>query len=402
MSKYQLTRTDDRGIYRRDDGALLVRVRLIDPQTEKEKDTMREVPRDPGQNARGYRLAALKLQQIIRSDIGDTAREASDPHQRFKDYAERRIAQKFEGTQISPSTHAKYKDELERYLIDKWGAMYLDKIEMNDVRAWMAEQGAMVTASKRTPHTVNGYWQLFKWILADASIEFRMPNPCERIPGISLSLHQTYSLKQPNALELDELPDFFKATRSLAPEFYAYFFLGIMTGRRACELRPLRVEGEDSDLDWRTGMLQVRRSQVGEFEPSNRLKQKKDVLAVLPKLFLETFEWHRGNMPARRRFSDLLFPPFVTTRSGYMHKNASVKALKLVCAKAKIKKHLSDRFMRRSFYAIGDGGKIDNIVLKAISGHHTDAMREHYSHISEHKSKAALTKMLKVAGLENI
>lgn len=400
--RYRLTKIGV-GILRRDsDGMLFVRVDRVNPKTGEEDDTTRVVPRKPEWSPREYQDAAVTFRSALLTDIVHTVHAAGSPHQRFKDYARVRIDQKFNGTIIAASTKDKYDDELKRYLDDRWGAQYIDKIEMHEVRAWMSKMGAMVSDKKYTPHTVNSFWQLFKWIMADAAIEFRIPNPCERIPGISLSLHRTYSLKAPNSLELDEVVPFFKAAREVGPDHFAYFLLGMFTGRRACELRPIRIEGEDADLDWSSGMLQVRRSQVGIHAPNERLKQKKDVMAVLPKYFLETFKQHKGDMPWDRRHSDLLFPPFVTTKSGYMHKNGTVKVLKEICKKAKIKKHLSDRFMRRTFYAIGDGSRVDNKVLKAISGHHTEKSRELYSHIAESKSRAALSAMLKWTAIEGI
>jgi integrase len=77
----------------------------------------------------------------------------------------------------------------------------------------------------------------------------------------------------------------------LYPQHYAQFALGLATGRRPCELRPLRWKGETPDILWKEGVLLVRRSQtMGEAE--ERTKTKTRLRIPLPSGLMEILEHH--------------------------------------------------------------------------------------------------------------
>lgn len=402
MGRDTLTTTDFTDIYLRErDGTLHVRHQWTDPATLNRKGTTWMVPRAEGLSERQYMLAARAELLRLRDSIESTARVGSDPHQRFEDYVERQIAQRFAAGVIGESTRFRYDNEMKKWLIPKWGKRYLDNVSREEVKEWMGELGQLAVKRKYQPSYLNGVWRTFKTFVADYAVDYRVPNPCERIHSISTALgKKTYTLKEPNSLGTgEELVAFFKACKDVAPQCYGFFFLGVLTGRRTCELKPLRAAGKDPDVDWETGVLQVRRSQVRDFAPREMTKQKKDVFAVLPKSMLDILAWHRGEFGLRApRGEELLFPPRFR-HQGYMSPAALDKVLPLICEKAGIKKHITPRFMRRTYNDIGDEAKIDREVIKAMSGHGTDKMKEHYSTVALRRSKEALTSMLAFTGL---
>lgn len=400
----QLTRIA-KGIFRRADGILMARAKKMDPKTGKPRDYLRAVPRPAEMSDRDYRdVQAPRFLASLRSEFDHLDHAASDdPHRRFYDYAKQQIAYRINtGIVGSRATEKRYASELETHLRARWGDVYLDKIYRADVEKWMSDIGVRVKAGEYSPQTVNGWWRLFKMIMADASVAFRLANPCERIPGISLTLGaDEYDPDETNSLEQKEFRPFFESARVVAPRHYAFLLIGTITGRRPCELRPLRARGNPSDLDWETGRLLVRRSQTYG-EPSRRLKTRDYVLAWLTPALISILDWHVKHLGGKRAASDLLFPPMrdIEGASGYMARSALAKVIPEICREAKIKKHLTPRFMRRAYQDWCRAGGVDKKIQKAMSGHATDKMLEWYSTMGADEGRTALTKMCAIAGIQ--
>jgi hypothetical protein len=314
-------------------------------------------------------------------------------------YGLARINLRFERGDIVASTNTRYLYEL-GILNKKWGDHYIDMIPRPEVEKWMGTQGRRVLDGETTPETVNGFWRTFKMIMSDASVGFGIPNPCERIKGISTALHETYTIDEPNSLTPDELREFFAATRELAPRHLGFLLLGTLTGRRPCELRPLRATGADADLDWDTGRLLVRRSQT-RGEPLPRLKQKRHVMAWLSdELVYEMEEQRKGLEGTIQAESPLLFPPLRTTGTGYKARSALADRLPEILAATKIKKtRLTPIFMRRSYQDLCRAANVSATVQKAMSGHATDKMKDWYSTAGEGEGRAALKGMCSLVGI---
>lgn len=401
----QLTTTKYPGIFRRPDGILIARVKIKDPTTGRPRDAGPKVPRADGMTDRDYLAYAQKFRADLRSAIISGVRAANNPHVRFSEYAETVFKRRCDaGTIASPATKERYRYTLDKILSKKWGDKYVDKIYRGDVLEWTGELGAAVQAKETTPETVNGYWRIFKTIMLDAAVDFKMANPCERVTAIRKKLHRTFTREQPNSLEpTKELPAFLKACKKVAPDHYAFIVLGTMTGRRPCELRPLRWRGDDSDLNWDTGELQIRRSQYGNYDPIEGLKQSKDeiedVVVNLTEEILKVLRWHTMRMEGARAASDLLFPPF-HAKAEYVSASVLRKILPDICKEAKIQKKLSAKFMRRTYQGVAGRAGVSTTVQMGISGHSTEKMKELYSTAWADETKAALVKMCAIAGVK--
>ncbi len=399
--RLQLMTTDYEGVLWRPDGQLVVRASKKDPKTGHRREQAPIVPRPAGMNDRDYLLYAVVKRAELLLEFDRTDAESDPTIWRFKDYAPYRIQlRKDRGDITSNATPKRYDTDLV-HINERFGDTFLDKITRSDVERWMGDNGKLVNAGKYTPHTVNGWWSLFKGLMADAAIEFNIANPCERIKGISLTLHETYGdPDEPNSLEPDELEDFMGAARIVAPRYYAFLLLGTITGRRACELRPLRAKGRDADLNWGKSRLMVRRSQTYG-EPNARTKQKRHVMAYLNKALLGIMEWHLDHLTPNRKESELLFPPMRPGEGdGFMARSALAKILPAICKEAKIKKHITPRFMRRTYQDWCRAANVNTKVQKAMSGHATDEMKDWYSTMGEQEGRTALDNMCAIARIK--
>ena len=164
------------------------------------------------------------------------------------------------------------------------------------------------------------------------------------------------------------------------------------------ELRPLRRKGATPDVLWEEGVLLVRRSET-KGEVVERLKQGKRGkirwLRVPLPMPLSTFSTrHVDQLPeGPMQESDLLFR-LDRLQGGVCLK----KPIKAISKAAKIKKHLTAKFMRRTFQDLGRAAQVHDLVVRAISGHATSEMQQHYSTVAQEEVKAGLAKVISLAG----
>jgi integrase len=254
-----------------------------------------------------------------------------------------------------------------------------------------------VKAGKYSPNTVNYWWAFFKMVMREACIEFDLKDPTRGFPNITNGGYRVYTLEEPNSLTIEELPGFFDMARKHERTHYAMLALGVLTGRRPCELRPLRWRGKDPDLNWETGALVIRRSQtLGE--PMESTKQKREVGAWLSPQMMEILRRHVVEIRGFRKSSDLLFPGF---RSEYLSPVALQKPIRHICRLAGIKKRITPTgAMRRTYQDLCRQASVSDTVQRAMSGHATIEMKEWYSTLGEVEGRTALVRMASIAGID--
>ena len=87
---------------------------------------------------------------------------------------------------------------------------------------------------------------------------------------------------------------------------------------------------------------------------------------------------------------ELVFP---STEGGYRFSNVLTKPLSRSAARAGLDKHVTAHTMRRTFNNLARQAAGD-IVARAMTGHSTEAMTEHYSHVTLEEKTRAITKVL--------
>lgn len=112
---------------------------------------------------------------------------------------------------------------------------------------------------------------------------------------------------------------------------------------------------------------------------------------------MEILEHHVNALPARLTDkSDLLFPSKV---GGYQSPNVLAKPIVEIADAAKITKHLSPYFMRRTFQDLCRAASVHDFVARSISGHATVEMQQHYSSVNGSEVRDGLAKVISLAGL---
>ena len=66
---------------------------------------------------------------------------------------------------------------------------------------------------------------------------------------------------------------------------------------------------------------------------------------------------------------------------------------------AKIDRPISPHWMRHTYNNLMRQAKVDKMVLQSTTGHSTDAMTDHYSHVDLQEKKEASAKLLSLVGV---
>jgi integrase len=244
---------------------------------------------------------------------------------------------------------------------------------------------------------VNGWLRILLTTLRQAVVDLDMEyDPTKGIKPLDTSTWHTYTEEEPNSLTVNEVPRFMAKARELHPQHFAMLALGLATGRRPSELRPLRRQGPTPDILWTEGVLLVRRSET-RGQVMERTKTGKRLRIPLPADLMDILRWHVDTLPdGPMRESELLFP---ATTGGYRAPSCVDKPVRDIAAKAEITKTLTPRFMRRTFQDLGRAANVHDFVVRAISGHATMSMQEHYSSVSGDEVRGGLAKVIALAGI---
>jgi len=382
--------TKHSGIYRQPTG-YRVRVRAIDPKTGTSKEVNREFE--------GITLdQALVKQAELRGWIRSGGRSNTRERVKYGDYATSLFERKLgTGELKSAKSRERWAQTQDGHLIPAFGDWYIDQIRRGDVAEWQAGQGGRVKKGKLSPHTVNGWLRILLTTLRQAVVDLDQEyDPTKGIRPLDTSTWHTYTEEEPNSLTVDEVPRFMAQGRALFAQHFAMLALGLATGRRPSELRPLRRQGSTPDILWGDGVLLVRRSET-RGEVMETTKTGRRLRIPLPAELMEILQWHVDTLSdGPMRESELLFP---SMSGGYRAPSCLDKPIGEIAKAAEIKKALTPRFMRRTFQDLGRAANVHDFVVRAISGHATTSMQEHYSSVSGNEVREGLAKVIALAGI---
>ncbi len=379
------------GVWRKKEGGFLVRGRAVDRRTGRMKELRFVANVDDPIKA----LLALQdaLQRIRSGEV-----QTPSGRVRFCDYAVSLLAAKIRAREIkSAKGRETWGVVLEHHLIPAFGGFFVDQLRYADILHWRDEVAGMINASKYSPVTANGWFRILRVITKAAVAEYELPrDPAVGIKDFDTSLHPTYTEEEPNSLLVEETPRFLAKMKELYPQFFAMTALGFALGLRPSSLRPLRRGGDTPDLLLEQGVLYVRRSHSMGDEVMETTKTKRRQRIELPEGLLEILRWHSDRLPdGPQRESELLFP----SREGSFHTRSLLdKPFRVVAKAAGIKKHITPKAMRRTFQDLARAAEVKDVVTRAISGHATEQMQQHYSTVNADEMRSSIAKVVSLAG----
>ena len=365
------TKTKYPGIEIMSDGRKRIRLRAVDPRTGR----MREVDKI----ITGTVQQAAKLREEWRDEIHNADRMVKAIPW-LGVYAESWIASK--ALRLKASTATWYAERLDDHVLPVLGEYFLDKISHEDLRVLQSELAKKMAAS-----SVNGVMAVVKMLLGDAVVEFDLPrNPSQRVKSLPVRI---WDDENPNILTALELGRLLEAVKQVAPQHYPLVATLAFTGLRFGEASALQW----GDIDEEAGLIRIRRAQWRGRVSTTKTGKIRSV-PLIPELATVLRE-HRNRLVAEEApglGEGWVFPSSV----GKLHpKEVLRRPLKKALRQAGIERRFTTHGFRRTFNNLSRQ-VAGEIVTRSITGHVTQAMTEHYSHVGGAEKLAAAGQIVRL------
>ena len=358
------------GIKSLGEGRYRVRLKWRDPKTGKAKEVDRtfEGLASPAEaNGRREELRA----QLEAGELENRAR------MRVEDYARSWLSTKL--PTLKPSTASRYACALDLHVLPHLGEMYIDAVERGDVVLMRDALG-----ERLKPATVNGALRVLRTMFGDAELELDLArNPTTRVKALT----ERKVDEDPNCLTGEQLAQLLGAVRAVSPQHYPLFRVLAETGMRISEATSLCWD----DIDEQREVILVRRShwrgQVGTTK-TNRTR----TVPMTPGLAQVLADHRRTMLEAQAPgFADgWVFPSKAGTLMSHV-------TLQKPLAAALVAAGISERFtlhgFRRTFNNLLRQATTGEVV-RSMTGHVTERMTEHYSHVETAEKQRAVLRAL--------
>jgi integrase len=365
-------RTKYPGVYQIDEKTFRIRAKALDPRTGKARQKERLLEGVSAPQAAKER--SEWIEKLCKGEI-DGAVPIDRP--RVGGCATSWMKSKL--LKLDSYTGSRYAEALEQHALEALGDYYFDALRATDVQKWIDDElreGYKVS-------TVKGWFRVFRTMVRDHLAVLDLP----RDPTMRISFPEQDDTDERNALGPEELNQFLEAMRAKYPQHYPLVAVLAFTGLRFCHASALRWE----DIDETTGVIRVQRKQVrgvvGNVSRRKRAPKEIPLHRELAKILKE----HRKAMIGAQApgLSDgWCFPSDV----GSLRTPSSLQKAWATCLKAAgIKARFTVHGLRRTFNDLARKAKVDAVVTKALTGHVTEKMREHYSSVDLEEKRAAVS-----------
>lgn len=355
------------GVERLGPGEYRIRGHYIHPKTGRRRELDRIVKAPSPLDAFEMRLLALR----------EAAGSAEEERPRTEAFARSWLLSKSPG--LRASTRTTYATALDLHILPTFRDWFIDRIAFQDVVAWR-------DAQKGSPTTINGRLRVFKTLMADAKQILRLDvDPTARVEALP------EGPKKNKTLTADELRRLLAAVREHESQWYPLVLFLAYTGARFGEASAL----EWRDIDWSIGSIRIERAHVRGQVATTKTDDPRTV--PLPDELAEALRAHR----IRTGEFDLVFPArrrkgrdkAEMRNLGYSQPSCLSKPMKHARAEAKIGRKATPHWFRHTFNNFLRQ-TADKETQKALTGHSTDEMAEHYSHVSFGEKQAAVSRMI--------
>lgn len=304
-------------------------------------------------------------------------------------FAEEWLKRKVKRGDLEGSTRRRYELAIAR-LSQELVRCPLEQLRPSMVENWMlASRGGDLSYSSVT---INSWRQVLRTILNDAVIQGLVT---VNAVGGTRPLRVEVDLEEPNALSPAKLVRVLRAIEDSDIALANAAWTQAFTGLRWQEVSALRWE----DFNPAERTLTIRRKAVGgKLLPSTKTRRLR--IVGVPQVLVERFLDLQERLAAHPGGeSGLMFPssagtPICSARISEM--------LRKACGQAGITERFTSHGLRRSMTDLLRDAQVDPVVAKAIVGHATDRMREHYSTVRAADARSAgdrVAGLLVAAGL---
>ena len=284
--------------------------------------------------------------------------------------------------ELKPSTAKLYADLLETHVLPILGDFYLDAVTREDIYAWRAAQAG-------SPASINSRLRLLRTFFGDVCRERGLPNPAERVKRVvDESTDMDDDRADSKVLTASELAAVLSAIRSCAPQHYPLVLTLALTGCRFGEATALRW----TDIDEIAGVIRIRRAQWRGHVGTTKTRKTRTV-ALAPDLA----EALRAHYAGRWAKTGGPVSPWVfqSREGGFLHSTMLRRPLARAATVAGLSRVPSAHWFRHTMSDLLRQATTGQ-VQRSITGHVTEAMSEHYSHVAIVEKQEALGRVLQL------
>jgi integrase len=339
-----------------------VRVKRVEKKTGKERNLKRKVT--------GSKKDAIAKRDELRDELAST--QTTRAKTRLRDYAVSWLDRRADD--LKPSVVRKYANGIKHLDDTVLGDMFVDGISSSDVTAHIQAR-TKVSAG----NTVLNELRMLRVIAKDSVNEgYAARYWCDRVKPPKVKGYTREWLNLLNAAQL-------KALTTAIPQQWRGLILFIATtGLRWGEASALHWE----DVNLKAGEAVIHRGNDRGSLVDVKTKGSNRIVPVLPEV---------ASLWGLVRARGLVFP----TRKGKLHRGTPLrKVLTAACVKAEVPR-VTTHGLRRTFNNLARQST-SREVLKSITGHTTDAMVEHYSHVGTAEKAVVSRSVADAAGVQMV
>lgn len=356
----------------------IYRIRIVenDPKTGRRRERDRQVE-----------AASARDASRIRAEFAEAGPPIRVERLTLRTYATSWLQRKL--LTIRKSTATTYASSLECGILPTLGPVFVDALTRDDITAWLTAQRADPHLSA---HTINGRLRLLKTIVREAVDELALPrDPTARVSALPTDTPDLDSDEDAGSgkhLDADELRRLLDAAARVVPTWYPLFLTCALVGGRWGELSALRWD----DLDLEKGELRIRRAHVRGVVGAPKTKASRRRVGI-PDELVEVLRHHRREQLAGRRRQSAEGWMFPSRVGGLMQPSSARKPLAKAATAAGLEVRPSSHWFRHTLNRLLRQVEA-GVVQRAITGHVTDAMAEHYDHVTLAEKKAAVGRVV--------
>lgn len=369
-----------------DDRHYEIRMRYRDPLTDRSKIYKRRV--------RGRLDEAVRIRDEARVAFREGRHPDEKPTGRrlrhyLQSYWRSMLTRGQRGKAVSKNTVDRHRRALDNHVLPYAGDWIVGQIRRRDVEE-LVETWTQVKKSNGKPYaqtTINTWLKVLRQLTRHAyTLEELGRSPVEDVQPLAV----TETTNSRTCLTVGEAKSLLEVLRTKKDKgdrleyifYYPMVLLGLTTGARHSALSALHWE----DVDFSRELVRLHHSQNKGIRKVGTKTGKRKTFPLLPEL-ARALQEHRTRLIATEHpavASGIVFParidPGKATHNGYMQRWTLRGVLKKSCADAEVPRitpHDFRAFFNTRLLAAG----VHPELVRAMTGHTTEAMTEHYAHI---------------------
>lgn len=379
------------GIWKCRDGGFLIRGRAKNPMTGALKD-VRQVVRTESP-AEALQILEKTLASIRKGETEGASERAAPRIPTLKRFTVQLLEEKIARGRIrSASTREVWKTIFEKIFKAPFASYQVDKVEPRHINDWLHEEvDPLVRNGTYSAAYVNSWLSRLRTVTRAFTGLYRLPSDPMACIADYDHREDGYDDTAPNSLVVEELGEFLKCLEKFWPQFYAFAYLGFMTGLRPSHMRPIRRCGEHADVLWDEGVILIRQSHSRNQEVMATTKNGKRQRLALPAMMMDVLRRHTQTYPwSAQQESELLFP----SRTGKLQARSVLDVpFKDVAERLRMTKKITAKGMRRTAIDLSRLAALDTKTRMEISGHKTERMLHLYETIPDNQMREALQRV---------